>query len=133
MAPPVKSLPRLAGFFHKGEIGMRKTIIVALAAASLISLAGCKQATSGNEGNADANASAATTGGGTVDGTWKTDLSTLQIDTKPDQYLLKAGQFSCPTCEPPLTVAADGAFHAVTGRPYADHIAIKVDDDHNIT
>jgi hypothetical protein len=113
---------------------MKKTMVAALTAVSLIALAGCKQAaTSGNEGNAGANASASATGAGSVDGTWKTDLATLQIDTKPDQYLLKAGQFSCPTCEPPLTVAADGAFHPVTGRPYADHISVKVDDDHNVT
>ena len=113
---------------------MQRTIIAALAAGSLIALAGCKQAgTYGNEGNAGANASAAATGAASIDGTWKTDLATLQLDTRPDQYLLKAGQFSCPTCTPPLTVAADGAFHPVTGRPYADHISVKVDDDHNVT
>ena len=110
---------------------MRKTITAALAAASLIALAGCKQsAGTGNEasGNASAPATAAS-----IDGTWKTDLSTLQLDTKPDQYLLKAGQFSCPTCTPPLTVATDGAFHPVTGRPYADQISVKVDDDRNVS
>jgi hypothetical protein len=113
---------------------MQKTIIAALAAVSLVALGGCKQAaTSGNEANASADSGAATAGAGSIDGTWKTDLATLQLDTKPDQYLLKAGQFSCPTCEPPLTVAADGALHPVTGRPYADHISIKVDDDHNVT
>lgn len=112
---------------------MQKIIIAGLATASLIAVAGCKPAmTAGNEANASANASA-TAAGGSIDGTWKTDLSTLQIDTKPDQLLLKDGQFSCPTCEPPLTVAADGAMHAVTGRPYADQMSIKVDDDHNVT
>jgi hypothetical protein len=59
-------------------------------------------------------------------------MASLQLDAKPDQYLLKAGQFSCPTCTPPLTVAADGAMHAVD-RPYADHMSVKVDDDHNVT
>jgi hypothetical protein len=113
---------------------MRTTIIAALAATALIALAGCKQAaTGGNEANASGNAAATTAGAGTIDGTWKTDLSTLQIDTKPDQFLLKDGQFSCPTCEPALTVAADGAFHPVTGRPYSDHMSVKVDDDHNVT
>ena len=71
--------------------------------------------------------------GGAFNGTWKTDLSTLEINAKPDQILLQGGQFSCPTCLPPLTVAADGTMHAVTGRPYADHISVKVDDDHNVT
>lgn len=113
---------------------MRTTIITALAATSLIALAGCKQATTGgNEANASGNSTATTAGAGTIDGTWKTDLSTLQIDTKPDQLLLKDGQFSCPTCEPALTVAADGAMHPVTGRPYADQISVKVDDANNVT
>jgi hypothetical protein len=113
---------------------MHKTAIAALAAASLIALAGCKQAgTGGNEAaNGSANAAAAT-GAASIDGTWKTDLSTMTVDAKPDQLLLKAGQFSCPTCTPPLAIPADGAMHAVTGRPYADHISVKVDDDHNVT
>jgi hypothetical protein len=80
-------------------------------------------------GNAAAPAAAATG----IDGTWKADLSSVQLDQKPDQMLLKAGQYSCPTCTPPLTVAADGAFHAVTGRPYSDQMSVKVDDDHNVT
>jgi hypothetical protein len=109
-------------------VPMTRTTIAALAACSLIALGACnKQAT----GNADQNAAAS--GAASIDGTWKTDLSTLKIDSKPDQYLLKDGQFSCPTCTPPLTLAADGAFHAVTGRPYADSMAIKVDDAHDVT
>jgi len=80
-------------------------------------------------GNAAASSAAATG----IDGTWKADLSSVQIDQKPDQLLLKAGQYSCATCTPPLTVAADGAFHAVTGRSYSDQMSVKADDDHNVT
>ena len=111
---------------------MRSTIIAALAATSLLTLSACRQAATDENvasGNAEAPAVAATG----IDGTWKADLSSVQLDQKPDQLLLKAGQFSCATCTPPLTLAADGAFHAVTGRPYADQISIKVDDDHNVT
>ena len=109
---------------------MRKTIVVALAAASLLAIAGCRQTNvTGNESGENAAATAA----GGIDGTWKADLASVQIDAKPDQLLLKDGQFSCPTCTPPLTVAADGAFHPVTGRPYADSMVVKADDDHNVT
>ncbi len=111
---------------------MRSTIIAALAATSLLTLSACKQGTTSENmasGNAAAPAAAATG----IDGTWKADLSSVQINQKPDQLMLKAGQFSCATCTPPLTIAADGAFHAVTGRPYSDQISIKVDDDHNVT
>ena len=113
---------------------MHKLTCAMLAAVSLITITGCKQASTDNgaanaaNGNAAAQATA-----GTIDGTWKTDMSTLQLESKPDELLLKGGQFSCSTCTPPLTLAADGAMHAVTGRPYSDHISIKVDDDHNVT
>ena len=112
---------------------MRKTITVALAAASLIALAGCRQTTTANEnGSANAAAPAAAEGGDPINGTWKTDLASIKIDSKPDQYLVKDGQFSCSTCTPPIAVAADGAFHPVS-RPYADHMSVKIDDDHNVT
>ena len=112
---------------------MHKTITVAMAAASLLALSACRQTTVANEnaaGNAAAPAAAA--GADPINGTWKTDLASVKIDMKPDQLLLQGGQFSCPTCTPPITVAADGAFHPVD-RPYADHMSVKVDDDHNVT
>lgn len=110
---------------------MHKTITVAMAAASLLALSACRQTTVGSNeaGNASAPEAA---GADPISGTWKTDLASLKIDSKPDQFLLKDGQFSCPTCTPPITVAADGAFHPVD-RPYADHMSVKVDDDHNVT
>ena len=107
---------------------MYKTTIAALAAASLFALTACnQQPAAGN--NATSTAAAADA----IDGTWKADLASVQIDQKPDELLLKDGKFDCATCTPPLTVAADGAFHAVTGRPYADEISVKADDDHNVT
>ncbi|MFL6725223.1 MAG: hypothetical protein ACJ8FS_01760 [Sphingomicrobium sp.] len=112
---------------------MRKTTMAALAAASLIALAGCRQATTGgNEGAGNVAAPAAPVSGDLISGTWKTDVTSIKIDAKPDEYLLKDGKFSCTTCTPPISVAADGAFHPVS-RPYADHMAVKVDDDHNMT
>jgi hypothetical protein len=112
---------------------MRKTTIAALAAVSLIALSACKQTTTASE-NASGNVSATATavGADPINGTWKTDLASIKIDSKPDQLLLKGGQFSCSTCTPPIAVAADGAFHPVD-RPYADHMSVKADDDHNVT
>jgi len=113
---------------------MHKTITVAMAAASLLALSGCKQ-TAGNvnENAASENAASPSANAQGIDGTWKADLSSVQMNQKPDELLLKGGQFSCATCIPPIALAADGAFHAVTGRPYADSIAVKVDDDHSVT
>jgi len=103
---------------------MKKTISAALVAASLLSLAACKQQPAAGD-----NGAAAATG---IDGTWKADLATVQIDTPPDQIVLKDGKYSCSSCTPPYDVAADGAFHPVK-RPYSDSMSVKIDDDHNVT
>src|SRR5215469_17058209 len=66
------------------------------------------------------------------DGTWKVDLSKVQMPAKPDVLSLKKGVYNCETCTPPITVKADGDDHAVTGHPYYDSVAIKVVDDHTI-
>ena len=105
---------------------MRQTIAAAVAAASLISLAACQKA-------ADDTAASTAAAGAGIDGTWKADLATVQIDAKPDELLLKDGEYSCSTCTPPLAVAADGASHAVTGRSYADAMMVKVNDDGTVT
>jgi len=123
----------MAGVPNQGDVPMRLTRTAALAAASLLALSACKQTTNADNTAASENAGAPVAAAGSIDGTWKADLSSVQIDQKPDQLLLKDGQFSCPTCTPPLTVAADGAMHAVTGRPYADMISVKADDDHSVT
>lgn len=104
----------------------KATITAALAAASLIALSACKQQPAANE-----SAPAETAAAADLNGTWKADLDSVQFDQKPDEYLLQAGQYSCKSCVPAYTVAADGAFHPVS-LPYADSLAVKVVDDHNI-
>lgn len=60
------------------------------------------------------------------DGTWKTDLSSLKLPTKPQVYSIKHGVYTCKSCVPPFSVKADGADHPVKGHPYFDSVAIKV-------
>lgn len=107
---------------------MHKTIFTAaLAAASLPALSACnQQPAAGNNATGTTAASA-----DAINGTWKADIASVKFDQKPDEYLLKDGQYSCKSCVPSYTVAADGAFHAVS-LPYADSIAVKVVDDHTI-
>jgi hypothetical protein len=66
------------------------------------------------------------------DGTWKTDLSTLQMPQKPDVFAVKNGVYTCESCVPRVEVPADAADHAVTGHPYYDQIAVRVVDDRTI-
>lgn len=67
-----------------------------------------------------------------LDGTWKIDLSSAKLPTKPDVFVLSNGIYQCRTCKPAYRVKADGGDHAVTGHPYYDTVAISVVDDHTI-
>ena len=105
----------------------KATITAALAAASILALSACKQQPATNESASTETPAAA----GDINGTWQADLDSVKFDQKPDEFLLQGGQYSCKSCVPTYTVAADGAFHPVS-LPYADSIAVKVIDDHNI-
>ncbi len=66
------------------------------------------------------------------DGTWKMDLNTTQLPTKPGVYLLQAGVYHCRTCIPPIDVRADGLDHRVSGDSCYDTVSIKVLDDRTV-
>ncbi len=64
--------------------------------------------------------------GSAFNGTWSARLDSLKVSGKPDVYELAGGTYSCKSCNPPLAVPADGAWHKVTGRDYYDEIMVKV-------
>lgn len=103
----------------------------AIATALVLSTAACKQ-----QENAAGNDAAATQSApadlSALNGTWKTDKASVKFEGKPDEFALKDGGYNCSTCIPPLTIAADGQFHPVTGRPYADEVSVKAADDKTI-
>jgi hypothetical protein len=66
------------------------------------------------------------------DGTWKIDMSKLQMPKKPDVLVLQNGLYECKTCVPPISIKADGQDQPVTGHPYFDSMAIQVVDAHTI-
>ena len=68
-----------------------------------------------------------------LNGTWKIDMSKVEFPKKPDVFLLQNGMYECKSCNPAYKIKADGTDQAVTGHPYVDTIAIKVDNDHQIT
>ena len=102
------------------------------ATALLLTAAGCNQAPApaANETATDMNQAATAD---SIDGTWKAELASVQIDEEPSVTLLKDGVYSCSTCIPPLTVTADGAFHPVADRPYYDSMSVKLVDDKTVT
>lgn len=110
---------------------MTKAILV-FSTALLLTAAGCNResAPPANDAAAGMNEAGAAP---SIDGTWKFDLASAQVEEQPDVFLLKDGTYSCSTCVPPLTVSADGAFHPVADRPYYDSISVKVVDDKTVT
>jgi hypothetical protein len=91
-------------------------IIAAVAATSLMTLAACKQQAAVDP----------------VEGTWKADVGSVQMENRADAYLLRDGQFSCTSCVPPVAVAADGQPHATADQPYYDSMSVSVVDDHTV-
>ena len=67
-----------------------------------------------------------------IDGTWKVDLNKLQMSDKPEIFAVHDGKYECKSCVPPVSIAADGADHKITGQPYYDMLAVKVIDDRTV-
>ena len=107
---------------------MQRTIVTALAAASLFALSACDRQAPQQESDETETAAAA----GGIEGTWKSDLASAQFEDEPNIYLIKDGQYVCSTCNPPLTTPADGKFHPVADRPYFDSMAVTVVDDRTV-
>jgi hypothetical protein len=65
-------------------------------------------------------------------GTWKIDLSQAKFSQKPIKIELANGTYKCLTCDPPITVKADGTDQPVSGQPGFDTFSVRVDDDHHL-
>lgn len=104
-------------------------MMTAAVAVALMTIGGCKQ-----QAATDDNAAATPAAAAGIDGTWVADLASVKFDEKPDEFVLKDGAYSCPTCLPtPYTnFAADGAFHPVADRPAFDSLSISVVDDKSV-
>jgi len=63
-----------------------------------------------------------------IDGTWKAEVASAKLSTKPDTWTIKDGIYDCTSCTPPYAIAADGKAHPVAGRDYWDAAAITVVD-----
>ena len=73
-------------------------------------------------------AAAATSAPSPFDGTWKTDMGSIDFSKRPRVVAVKDGVFTCSSCVPPYSFKADGAFHPVAGHPENDEMAVKVVD-----
>ena len=66
------------------------------------------------------------------DGTWKTEVSSIDYPAKPLVYVFKDGMYECKTCATKIAVKADGTDQKIEGNPYADTLAVKITDKHHL-
>ena len=60
------------------------------------------------------------------DGTWKTDVNSIDYPAKPSVYVFKDGTYECKTCATKIFVKTDGTDQKIEGNPYADTLAVKI-------
>lgn len=102
-----------------------KSMMTALAVISLaFGTAGCN-------GTADPDTETEATSAGTIAGTWKADPSTAQAENDDRDFALVDGQFTCNSCLPPFSYAANGEWQDVD-RPGTDQVMMEVVDDKTI-
>ncbi len=66
--------------------------------------------------------------GPTINGTYKADVTSAKLSTKPEVFTVANGQYDCSSCTPPFKIAADGQPHPVADRDYWDAMSVKVVD-----
>ena len=66
------------------------------------------------------------------DGTWKTEVSSIDFPAKPSVFVFKDGMYECKTCATPVLVKADGKDQKIEGNPYADTLSVKIIDANHV-
>ncbi len=66
------------------------------------------------------------------DGTWKTDIKTIDYPAKPVVYEIKGGLYECKSCAFKAQIKTDGKDQKIDGNPYADTMAVKIVDEYHI-
>ncbi|GMN02786.1 hypothetical protein [Erythrobacter sp. MTPC3] len=101
-----------------------KTMMTAFAAMTLaVGVTACSEAA-----DTEAEAPATTTG---LAGTWKANIDSAEFENSNNNYLIADGQYTCNSCLPPFSIAADGEWQTVD-RPGVDAIKVTVVDDMTI-
>lgn len=69
---------------------------------------------------------------GVFDGTWKTDVSSIDFPAKPSIFVFKDGMYECKTCATPVSVKADAKDQKIEGNPYFDTLSVKIIDANHV-
>ena len=66
------------------------------------------------------------------DGTWKTEVSSIDFPAKPSVFVFKDGMYECKTCATKTFVKTDGKDQKIEGNPYADSLAVRIIDANHV-
>jgi hypothetical protein len=66
------------------------------------------------------------------DGSWMMRTSSVKVSGNPDTFQVSKGVYVCSSCNPPISVSADGIDHSVTGQDYFDSVAVRIVSDRAI-
>jgi hypothetical protein len=66
------------------------------------------------------------------DGTWKTQLDSIQFAAKPTVLQLNKGTYICSSCVPRVSIKADGTDQKVSGHSYYDTLSVQVTDPQTV-
>lgn len=66
------------------------------------------------------------------DGTWKTEVNSIDFSAKPSVYVFRDGTYECKTCATKILVKTDGRDQKIEGNPYNDTLAVKLIDTHHV-
>ena len=66
-------------------------------------------------------------------GTWRVNLSKADFGQKVEKIVFADGMYTCSTCDPAISVKADGADYAVSGDPAVDTMSVRVEGERNAT
>ncbi|EAQ29633.1 hypothetical protein NAP1_02635 [Erythrobacter sp. NAP1] len=81
-------------------------------------------------GGAESDTAEATAATGIV-GTWTVNLDSAEWENANSNYAIADGEYTCNSCLPPYSVAADGNWQSVD-RPGLDQVMITVVDDNTV-
>ena len=76
-------------------------------------------------------ASSAAFADGGFDGTWRMNTASLKAQ-ETITYAVSGGRFTCGSCVPRYTIAADGKPHPIAGSPYSDSGSARLASDGEI-
>jgi hypothetical protein len=66
------------------------------------------------------------------DGSWMMRTGSVKVTGNPDTFQVNKGDYVCSSCNPPISLKADGTDQSVPGQDYFDTVAVRIVGDRAI-